>query len=165
MFPTRDQSFLRHIKKPFSSNSTEDCSSRVSNSLVPVRSIDTANQLPLQPLTSFLSQDDTSASPFDIIRSYNEYWLLLPEATKTGQDRTAAIAVQETFNHVKSSIGSLPSFFLSDSSLPSIVEPNSRQQLTHQQLSTFIENFRLPLIANVADSKPVVVLALPNGYV
>jgi hypothetical protein len=124
---------------------------------------DTDGYLSIAALAWLLSQRGIDLSTFDIIRCYNKLWTALPEAAKAGQDEHAGKFIQDAVSHVTSSISSLSSLFLSDSDLPALIDPINQRTMTHQQLFTFVRNFRLPLTGTVTSSKPVVVLALPNG--
>lgn len=150
----------KHIESQGSVNNT------LSDSLDLLASIpvpDDAGCMSLAALAYVLSHNVRKPSPFDIIRCYNRLWLALPEAAKTCQDNNSALVAQEALSQVKLSVGNLAALFLSSNNTPALIEPNNRNILTHEQLSSFIQNFRLPLSHNVISPKPVVVLALPNG--
>jgi acyl-CoA synthetase (AMP-forming)/AMP-acid ligase II/acyl carrier protein len=123
-----------------------------------------AGALSLSALAFLFSQGVPDTSTFDILRCYTRLWAGLPEVAKTCQDEYATPALEDVLSQVKSSIGSLPSLFQSESNRPALVDPTSQRTLTHGQLSSFIRDFKLPLAHDISESKPVVVLALPNGY-
>jgi hypothetical protein len=122
-----------------------------------------AGHLSIAALAYLLTHHLGKSSAFDIIRCYNRLWLALPEAAKTRQDEDSSRVIDETLSQIKLSVGSLASLYPSNSNAPALIEPNTRQTLTHQQLSSFIQNFRLPIFGSATSTKPVVVLALPNG--
>jgi acyl-CoA synthetase (AMP-forming)/AMP-acid ligase II/acyl carrier protein len=122
------------------------------------------NCLPLASLAFLLAQHQGPIPTFAIIRCYLKLWLELPEAAKAGHDKDTASILQNVYKQITLSIGTLQSLFISSSDLPSLIDPTTQKTLTHHQLSTFIQNFSLPVLPRRVGPKPVVVLALPNGY-
>ena len=139
--------------------------SEFSGLLASIPVIPNTSCLPLASLAFLLSRHLGSTPNFAVIQCYLRLWLALPEAAKAGHDEDTAPTLQILNNQIALSLGTLPSLFISDSGLPSLIDPTTRKILTHQQLSTFIQNFSLPIISNTVSPKPVVVLALPNGYI
>lgn len=134
-----------------------------SNLLASIPVPDDAGYMSLAGLAYVLSLVHGTSSAFDIIRTYNRLWLALPEAAKTYKDEQSGRVAEETLSQVKLSVGNLASLFLSSSNTPALIEPNKRKALTHQQLSSFIQSFHLPICGSATSPKPVIVLALPNG--
>lgn len=157
------------IKEAFSSwvstvqTRLKDPKSSLFNLLSSIPAQDSVGYLPLLALKYLISQADQSLPAFDIIRCYNKLWIALPESAKTGLDKEADLVVRKTYSQVKSSVGSLTSLLLLNSDLPALVDPTTKVHLTHRQLSLFIHNFDLPISHSTGESKPIIVIALPNG--
>jgi acyl-CoA synthetase (AMP-forming)/AMP-acid ligase II/acyl carrier protein len=139
-------------------------SSSFSELLESIPVLEDAGCLSLSLLASVLSQYPGPIPSFDVIRCYAKHWLALPEAAKAGLDEASNSMIQNTFKQICLSIGTLPSSFSSKSDMPALVDPTTQKFLTHHQLAVFIRDFGLPLYIPKADSKPIVVLALPNGF-
>ncbi|CZR62462.1 related to coenzyme a synthetase [Phialocephala subalpina] len=122
-----------------------------------------ASCLPLALLSFILARHQGSVPSFDIIRCYTKLWLALPEVSKAGQDEDSTVILQEAHNQLCLSIGTIASHF-TNATTRALIDPESHRSLTHQQLSTFITSFALPLNISSNASKPRVAIALPLGY-
>jgi hypothetical protein len=139
-------------------------SSSFSELLESIPVLEDSGCLSLSILALVLSQYPGRIPSFDVIRCYTKHWLVLPEAAKAGHDEESKPTIQNTFEQICLSIGTLPSLFSSNSDTTALVDPTTQKFLTHQQLSVFIRDFSLPVHNTEASSKPIVVLALPNGF-
>jgi acyl-CoA synthetase (AMP-forming)/AMP-acid ligase II/acyl carrier protein len=139
-------------------------SSSFSELLESIPVFEDAHCLSLSLLALVLLQYPGPIPSFDVIRCYTKHWLALPEAAKAGHDEESKPILQNTFEQICLSIGTIPSLFSSSSDTPALVDPTTQKFLTHQQLSVFVRDFSLPVPIIEASSKPVVVLALPNGF-
>lgn len=119
---------------------------------------------PLALLSSALARYQGSVSSFDIIRCYTKLWLALPEASKAGRDEDSLVILQEAQNQLCQSIGTVVSHFMSSATSEALIDPKGHRSLTHQQLSTFITSFALPLHPSSNAPKPRIAIALPLGY-
>ncbi|TVY81375.1 putative peroxisomal-coenzyme A synthetase, partial [Lachnellula suecica] len=119
--------------------------------------------LPLASLAFALSYYRGKTPAFDTIRYQTKLWTGLPESIKAGQDERATSILLQISNYIGSSVGDIPSLLHYTSQLPALVDPTSQKSLSHQDLASFIQSFKLPLPFNNNDSKPVVAIALPNG--
>ncbi|KAE8448916.1 hypothetical protein EG329_008712 [Mollisiaceae sp. DMI_Dod_QoI] len=120
--------------------------------------------IPIASLGFLLSQYPEHLPTFDILRCYGKLWLQLPNDIKAQQREDGTAILQEVLAQVKASCGTLPSLLLTDSALPALIDPTTQRSLTHQKLALFIQTFRLPLNAPRVSPKPIVALALPNGF-
>lgn len=86
----------------------------------------------------------------------------MPEAGKAGHDERMARIAATAESQVKSSYSGLPDLFTKNSDRDAFIDPASNKTLSHRALSTFIDNFSLP-VPTTAGPKPIVVVALSNG--
>jgi hypothetical protein len=112
----------------------------------------------------FLLSKFDGPRPIDILRCYLEIWRTLPEAAKLSSD-TNGIALADTLRRqVQKSVGSLLSLLPTQQTL-ALTDIDGGKAITYHRLYIFIQNFCLPLDAVYSmNRKPVVALALPNGY-
>lgn len=123
-----------------------------------------AGLIPLASLALLLSYYRGPPPAFKAIRLYIELWPRLPESVKSGRDQNEAQFLQQILRQIATCIGDLPSLLNSTSSRPALVDSTSHNSLSHEHLSTFIRNFRLPLHFPPSTQKPVIAVALPNGF-
>ncbi|CZR56254.1 related to coenzyme a synthetase [Phialocephala subalpina] len=104
-------------------------------------------------------------SALDVINGYTLIWSTLPEAAKIAQESDATFFAKQLEKQVARSIKD-PSSLFHHSDMPALIDPTTRRVLSHNQLSTFIRDFKLPLqIESSLAKRATIVLALPNGYV
>ncbi|TVY18028.1 putative peroxisomal-coenzyme A synthetase, partial [Lachnellula arida] len=87
----------------------------------------------------------------------------LPESIKAGQDKNAAPVLQEILRKITADLY-LSSLFMPDSQAPALIDPTIKKTISHQKLSSFVNSFSLPIHPPKNDTKAIVSLALPNGY-
>ncbi|KAN0101457.1 acetyl-CoA synthetase-like protein [Hyaloscypha variabilis] len=143
---------------------TRPSKSTFSEILDAIPTLENSGTIPLASLGFLLSRYPEYLPTFDILRCYGKLWLGLPNAIKAKQRGDETAILQEVLAQVKASCDYLPSLFLTDSVLPALIDPTSQRSLTHQQLAFFVQTFRLPLTASKVSPRPVVALALPNGF-
>ena len=112
---------------------------------------------------SFLLQIIPDSWPvFDLIRCYSRVWRALPENVKSGNDPRFSTLVDKSLQQVQNSYQDLLELLLPNCDEPAISDSLHHKNLSHRALSKFIKDFRLPIpIYN--NTKPTVVIALPNG--
>ena len=119
--------------------------------------------VPLACLLFILRIIPDSWLPFDLTRCYSRLWRALPESVKSDNDPQFSILVDESLKLVKNSYQNLLELLHSDSDKPAISETQHHRNLSHRALSTFIDDFRIPVpIYN--GTKATIVIALPNGH-
>lgn len=121
--------------------------------------------IPLEYLSFLLTNHERSPVPvFDLLRCYLRLWHCLPEDVKSGHDQDGSLSATRTLAQVKARVVSLPALLdlNSNNGHPAFIDPLTKTALSHRLLSHFIRNFSLP-IAYQGPSKPIVVIALPNG--
>ena len=132
-----------------------------------VASIPTSSQpsyLPLLCFSRLLNNNTGPKSALEAIRLFIRLWATtLPEAAKSLANDHARTFVRQLQQHLAAFVGDIPSLFTASNS-PAIIDPNSRRTLSHGRLSTFIKSFSLPLSVAKTETRPVIVVALPNGY-
>ena len=119
--------------------------------------------VPLACLSFILKIIPDSWLPFDLTRCYSRLWRALPESIKSGNDSQLSTLVDESLKLVKNSYQNLLELLHSDSDKPAISETQHHKNLSHRALSTFIDNFRIP-VPTYNGTKATVVIALPNGH-
>jgi acyl-CoA synthetase (AMP-forming)/AMP-acid ligase II/acyl carrier protein len=129
-----------------------------------IPTLENSGIIPLASLGFLLSRYPEYLPIFDILRCYGKLWLGLPNAIKAKQRGDETAILQEVLAQVKASCDNLTSLFLTDSVLPALIDPTTQRSLTHQQIAFFIQTFKLPINASKVSPRPVVALALPNGF-
>lgn len=130
--------------------------------LVPTHS--NTGLIPLASLALLLSHYRGPPPTFEVIHHYIELWPRLPESVKSGKDQNEARLLQRILHQIAAYAGDIPSLLHSTSSLPALIDSTSHNSLTHERLTSFIRNFRLPLHFSNGTQKPVIAIALPNGF-
>lgn len=118
--------------------------------------------LSLAMLAFLVSRYPARPPAFETLRLYTKLWLSLPEGIKAGRDQKF-VPILENFIHQITADLDIVSLFC-DSQAPALIDPTTKRTISHQNLSSFINNFSLPLYPWESNAKPVVSLALPNGY-
>jgi long-subunit acyl-CoA synthetase (AMP-forming) len=113
---------------------------------------------------SFLLDRLDGPPSIDLLRCYLKMWRILPEAAKSSSDPGGVAFVNALQQQVQESVGTLLSLFPIQQAL-ALTDSHGGKAITHHRLYTFIQNFNLPMdVIYTKPRKPVVILALPNGY-
>jgi len=118
--------------------------------------------VPLASLAFLVSCYPARVPVLKIISRFNDFWIALPESIKAGHDGATATILEESLRQITVDLD-IPSLF-SNSEAPALVDPTTKRTISHQKLSSFIKHFSLPLHPRESRTKPVISLALPNGY-
>lgn len=125
-----------------------------------------ASNVPLEFLSFFLDNlfEEAPIPVFDLIRCHLRLWHCLPESAKSGLDQNGFTAATRTLDQVKARVCTLPTLLNINSNNDAVafVDPVTKTTLSHRLLSRFVRSFTLPITCEEG-SKPIVVLALPNG--
>ena len=119
---------------------------------------------PISTLSFLLGTLKGSWPVLELQRAYTELWSLLPEEAKAGRGPPAARKLlHEVSRQCKISYSSLNDLFHPSTSTPAIIDPETNRAVHHDQLSSIVHRFSLPLPQVVKGRKPVVAISLPNG--
>lgn len=122
-----------------------------------IPTVATSSEAPITCLARILESTRIKWPIFELIRCHTKLWQLLPEENK---DVTSS--PDAALDYVKAAYGGLLELFLKDRDAPALIDPQTFQSISHRDLATFVHDFRLPIRAH-SDTKPLVVIALPNG--
>ncbi|CAG9977826.1 unnamed protein product [Clonostachys byssicola] len=116
---------------------------------------------PLHLLYVALSELPGPWPTFELVKCHTRVSKYLPDSARSGEgDQQLQWLVDATSQLVKRSYGGIGDF-LGDAPRPALLATDSRSYITHQGLSKYVANFRLP--TRDAPRKPTVAIALPNG--
>ena len=118
--------------------------------------------VPLACLSFILRSTSDSLPVFDLIRCRSRLWCALPENVKSGNDAKSSTMVDESLEQVKASYQNLLQLLHLDRDKPATSDPRHHKSLSHRALSKYINDFRI-LVPIYTDTKPIIVIALPNG--
>ena len=118
--------------------------------------------LPIACLSVILATYPGQWPVFELIQCLCNVWKAMPEAGKSGQDEKMAAIAATVDLQVKASYKGLPDLFTKNSDKDAFIDPANSKTLSHRALSSFIDDFKLP-VADTDGPKPIVVVALPNG--
>ncbi|KAI0482944.1 hypothetical protein GGR56DRAFT_663621 [Xylariaceae sp. FL0804] len=119
---------------------------------------------PLAALSALLSTFPRGWPSLEIQQAYTRLWKMLPEEAKApnigGQGQVLLDGVSR---QCKGTYSSIFDFLHPESQEPSIIDPETGRQLSHDTLAALVRGFRLPIPAGRPGRKPVVAISLPNG--
>lgn len=121
----------------------------------------TPSAAPLEALATLLATESGPWPVFDLLNCYTRLWKHLPEEDKAGTSAQHAQLLGQISRQIKDSYSGMISLF-PESNTAAIHDTASSGSLNHQELSSFVQNFSLP-VTKSENSRPVIALALPNG--
>lgn len=129
--------------------------------LIPI--FDHPTLLPTICLYTALERCNRHWPKMEVISAYTRLRQNLPKTAGSSSNSDSDIFTQKLDKLVNSYFIGPMSFTTSDA--PALIDPSTERTLTHSELYSFVKNFKLPLLVGSSSSrKPVIILALPNGY-
>jgi acyl-CoA synthetase (AMP-forming)/AMP-acid ligase II/acetyltransferase-like isoleucine patch superfamily enzyme/acyl carrier protein len=125
-------------------------------------STDESSLTPLIAFQKLLDNDRIKPTPYELIRLHARCWTSLSDNIKSGRSRESDHVVDQISQRVKQSYSSLVDLLPTNrDAAPALVDGVSRKTLSHQRLSKFIRNFRIPGAGS--QQRRIVAVAVPNG--
>ena len=117
----------------------------------------------MQQLSNLLNNRDV-AFTLDLIPCYQAIWKRLPERVKSGKDKSGWHDVDRVHALVKNRSPTIAECLHPNSNRPALIEPRTKQSLSHAALARFVQQFDLGIDYDLGANRRVAVV-LPNGPV